>query len=353
MKIIYIGPIAKKNKPAAGGFEAANRKNIQALEDRDISVNEICYPEVNHKFDPFGKFIYIKTFIYPILLVPFIFRRKEVYLHITPLLRFLYLPTFITLFTAYLLGIKSILDIRAGSFIRYYNKGSKIRRFFIRQCVKYASGVCVEGTPYVDFIKNELNCFYKKIHYFPNLCDNGQFLTNVNKKDIHKICYFGRITKNKGVGIMVETMRILGDKFQLYLYGPVDNTIDYNIFNHSNIHYEGSKNIVELKKAISDKSFFIFPSIHEGEGQSNSLIEAMSNGLIPIVSNNGFNKDVIADCGYLLPINANADDYANAIKKFIQNKDLVAEQIKCVNQIIRHHNINKEIDKLLLFYKSL
>ena len=31
MKILYFGPIAESGKPALGGFEAANRKNIDKL----------------------------------------------------------------------------------------------------------------------------------------------------------------------------------------------------------------------------------------------------------------------------------------------------------------------------------
>ena len=34
MRIIYIGPIAQPGKPAIGGYEAANRKNIDALKNK-------------------------------------------------------------------------------------------------------------------------------------------------------------------------------------------------------------------------------------------------------------------------------------------------------------------------------
>ena len=44
MKILYFGPIAEEGKPAVGGYEAANRKNIDELRRNDIEVIEFPNP---------------------------------------------------------------------------------------------------------------------------------------------------------------------------------------------------------------------------------------------------------------------------------------------------------------------
>lgn len=46
MKILYFGPIAESGKPALGGFEAANRKNIDKLRQLRIDVEEFPIPSL-------------------------------------------------------------------------------------------------------------------------------------------------------------------------------------------------------------------------------------------------------------------------------------------------------------------
>lgn len=44
MTILYSGPITPAGQPSTGGFEAANRKNIDALRRRGVEVVELPYP---------------------------------------------------------------------------------------------------------------------------------------------------------------------------------------------------------------------------------------------------------------------------------------------------------------------
>jgi glycosyltransferase involved in cell wall biosynthesis len=46
----------------------------------------------------------------------------------------------------------------------------------------------------------------------------------------------------------------------------------------------------------------------------------MAYGVVPIVSNNGFNKQVIKNAGVTLEINATANDYFGEIDKILTNK---------------------------------
>ena len=97
---------------------------------------------------------------------------------------------------------------------------------------------------------------------------------------------------------------------------------------------------------------FLFPTKWPGEGQSNSLIEAMQNGLIPVVSNQGFNEDVVADCGVILPSNSTENDYRDAVLKVVAgNLDEQGEKAK--EHIKKYHNINDWISWLINQYKIL
>ncbi len=64
---------------------------------------------------------------------------------------------------------------------------------------------------------------------------------------------------------------------------------------------------------LASAHYFIFPTRHDGEGHSNALTEAMAEGLVPICSDNGFNRSVVGDAGRVLPVDATASDYAQAI----------------------------------------
>lgn len=41
----------------------------------------------------------------------------------------------------------------------------------------------------------------------------------------------------------------------------------------------------------------------------------MANGLIPIVSEQGFNREVVGDCGVIMPHTSKGKDYANVIRE--------------------------------------
>ena len=164
--------------------------------------------------------------------------------------------------------------------------------------------------------------------------------------------YFGRITQNKGIDIMLETIKILDNRFNLYLAGPIASDIDAASIKNEKTRYLGLLKSYEIKEILKDTHFFIFPTRHNGEGQSNALIEAMSGGLIPIGYDQGFCAEVIGDCGVALPTNAKPKDFADSIlsycnENYNKNSYLAQEHIKA------NHNLRVEINKLITIYNSI
>lgn len=68
----------------------------------------------------------------------------------------------------------------------------------------------------------------------------------------------------------------------------------------------------ELQKA----HFFVFPSQEKMEGHSNSLTEAMTFGVVPIVSTAGFNASIVGK-EELVVTTIDAQKYADAIEKIL------------------------------------
>ena len=60
MICLYYGPITSKGQLSIGGYEAANRKNIDKLRSLGIQVKEYPNPVINKKLGCFGKIVYIK-----------------------------------------------------------------------------------------------------------------------------------------------------------------------------------------------------------------------------------------------------------------------------------------------------
>lgn len=151
------------------------------------------------------------------------------------------------------------------------------------------------------------------------------------------ICHFGRITKDKGVDIVLDTFELLAEKYpmlKLYIIGGIGGVgggdpIFYENFNKRCKESKYAERITRigqspseyLKKVMDKCHFFLFPTADPCEGQSNSLNEAMAQGLIPIVSDFHFNRAIV-DNDKLVIKGYNPADYAAAIENIIDSKEI-------------------------------
>ena len=78
----------------------------------------------------------------------------------------------------------------------------------------------------------------------------------------------------------------------------------------------------------------------------------MSAGLVPIVSDQGFNAEVVANCGSVLPQGSTADEYVRAILKWV-DCDMQKAACDCQRHIVEYHNVDVEIPKLITLYKEM
>lgn len=350
MKVLYFGPITPKGKPSIGGYEAANRKNIEALVKRGIEVVEFPNPVINKRFGKLGKLAYLKLFLLPLGLWKYR-KQTDVILHTTPLYGNLLLPSLFTLKIAKCLGIHVLVDMRAGSLIYYYKTKGTGWQKQMQSLLEQADMITVEGSSYIQQIKSIIG-IDKPTYYFPNIADCTGLSVIDKPKDKINIFYFGRLTKTKGIDLIVEVIKKLDDRFKLYVAGAFGTDCYREMLDNERIEYLGFLNPMELKEVMKNMHFFIFPTRHVGEGQSNSLIEAMSAGLVPIVSDQGFNAEVVANCGSVLPQGSTADEYVQAILKWV-DCDMLKAACDCQRHIVEYHNVDVEIPKLITLYKKM
>ncbi|NBH68383.1 glycosyltransferase family 4 protein [Phocaeicola sartorii] len=350
MICLYYGPITSKGQLSIGGYEAANRKNIDKLRSLGIQVKEYPNPVINKKLGCLGKIVYIKLFSSAMNLLKYK-KRSDVVVHITPLYNYLLFPSVFTIWLAKLCRLPSVLDLRAGSFIYYYEHKGYWYKKLVKSILKNSTIITVEGISYLKQIPL-LTGIDKEMVYFPNIACNIKLKYVPRKGNTVNIFYFGRITSTKGLDVVIDAIKELDEKFVLYLAGKIADDIDANELKHERIVYLGILSAEQLKEQMQNMHFFIFPTRHRGEGQSNSLIEAMANGLIPIVSEQGFNREVIGDCGVIMPHTSKGKDYANVIRE-LSKKDMVEMAKKCQQHIHSCHNIDIEIPKLVELYNRI
>ena len=348
MRVLYFGPIAEEGKPALGGYEAANRKNIDKLRQCGVEVIEFPNPRINYKMSSLGKLAYIRLLFTPFVLLKYA-EIEDVVIHHTPLYDKLILPSLWLLWMANRLHIRILIDIRAGSLI----ENAKTKSYLWRKCARYmlnnASLISVEGKSYIHEIPAVFNV-NRKIVYFPNLANCCESKFKPRNTDHINLIYFGRITKHKGVDLLLRMMPLLDDRFRLYLAGPISDDMKAKDLQKRHIFYLGSLSPIELRETLQKMHIFLFPTKWSGEGQSNSLIESMQNGLVPISSDQGFCKEVIADCGIILPNGSTEEDWRDAIFQ-IASSDIESLGKKAMKHIIECHNIDYWIPWLINQYK--
>lgn len=205
-----------------------------------------------------------------------------------------------------LLGYKSVTYMKGGQFMDFYNRGSKFYRWLVKKNMDLQSQVWFEGMPSLDIVKRISN---SHLVYYPNYVMEENITDSIPEKpkDKFNLCYFGRVTPDKNVDVIVKAFNILCEKYDdIYLtiiggsghskayVKEVDTMIEHSPFK-SRITRKGLTPFSEIKDIMQTQHIFVFPSKERCEGHSNSLNEAMAQGLVPIVSDYHFNRAIVGD----------------------------------------------------------
>jgi len=276
--------------------------------------------------------------------------------HVTGLYKqFIYIELFM-LFLAKRQNCHVVYDIRAGSMFSHYESRSSIYRFVFRYTLQYADTVMVEGRDYEPFIRDVTG---ESPYFFPNHVDYSIWGNSDREKNCNspKLIYLGRIVPEKGIDTVLETSRLLTQRkfdHSLVIVGPGDrNYID-------KLKSENSESMIEWLEPIDSTAalgllqaahYFIFPTRHTGEGQSNALTESMAAGCVPIVSRNGFNASVIGDAGFLLEIDSGASTYASVVQDSWNSAEWASKSSACSARIHELFSTESVISNLISEYR--
>jgi glycosyltransferase involved in cell wall biosynthesis len=121
---------------------------------------------------------------------------------------------------------------------------------------------------------------------------------------VFKVSFLAYVVLLKGLQYVLEAWKDLQNEgMELHIGGVIDTNvqtiIDENYSDLQNVYYHGK--ISDVHSFFKDKSVYILPSLIDGAPVS--VLEAMQNGVVPIVSENCGTKDILEDgaSGWIVP----------------------------------------------------
>lgn len=299
-KIVFFAPLKNKiPSDKIGGAEMGCLKTLDIYESAAIGVTLLSKPSKTA-----GVLSYLLgMFFVPLKLFFLLLSQRKSIVHIVGFYRNVVLIEWIIMRLSHLLKHEVIYEIRNGSMVESYKKGSSLYRKLLKDLLLKPKVVLCQGMEYVDFIREKWNV---ERTYYPNFLQDAYVpaLYREREDDSIRMIYFGRVAESKNVLMMIDVLNILRQKkfdANLTIIGASNEAYQKKINQKVKdldltqyVMMPGRKNINEIVEYLKRSYYFIFPSNEAQEGHSNSLTEAMGLGVVPIVSNKGFNASV---CG--------------------------------------------------------
>ena len=284
-------------------------------------------------------------------------RQNAAFFHLTyagPLVPYELLLTYVVK----LMGYKSLIYLKGGQVLDYYANGSKKYKRLFQKTMNLQEKVFFEGMESLDLVKKISDT---PLVYFPNYVFEELIPESLPEKpkDRYNLMYFGRIAPNKNIHIILDAFELLcKDKWNVYLtlIGGVGQSKAYaedindRIANSpycDRITRMGITPFNTIKDIMQTQHFFLFPSQERAEGHSNSLNEAMSQGLIPIVSNYHFNRSIVGD-DRLIVDGFDAQSYADKIEEMVVNYDITKLSERMWKRVRDNYSYMKVINDVVV-----
>lgn len=338
-RIYYFGLLGNLREQPVGGGQTSARRVIQGFKDCGFEVIATSR-HWNTSLSRIGHIL--ETGFFCLLNVTQLFfklffgkRKGSIYLNIS-YSNVLIPLEYYTGKMAGLLGYKSVLYLKGGRLEDVIRNISDKRKRMFKENLDMRSLILVEGESDIKRLETFTST---KVIWFPNFifeADIPKHLPHRGTEEIG-ICHFGRITKDKGVEIVLEAFELLAEKYpklHLTIVGGIGgvgggNNGFYENFNRrckeskysDRITRIGQSSQSYIKEMMDKNHFFLFPTADHCEGQSNSLNEAMSRGLVPIVSDFHFNRAIV-NSDKLVVRSYEPKDYADRISEIIDNREI-------------------------------
>lgn len=358
--IIFYSPLGNRLAPdKIGGMECASRKTIGILTDSGFRIILLRKPVL-------GKctILYLlKIFLTWLNLLRLLIIHQKAPLHVVGVYRRLMYVEWGFIITAKFLSHKTVYDIRNGDMIKEYENRNQLYKWGMLSLLKHSDSILCQGTDYMRFIEKKLD---RTSLYYPNYLQDRFLAGQYPKRDMKqcRLVYFGQITPPKNIDVILEIYRSLynrGIATTLDLIGLCPDSyknyrekLEIRIhepgFPYKHVRFWGMREFNDFFPYLQTCHFFLFPSNEIREGHSNALTEAMGCGIVPIVSNAGFNREVVGDDRLVVPC-FDAAQYADVIYDIWTNNQWESYSREMYLRVIGHFSEKSVKHALLEAYR--
>lgn len=303
--IIFVGALPHKGHPPLGGGEQGNSRTVEILEASQYTLKVIRRIRSDKNQ---SKVLQVTSYPWRVLLMlcKLVCAMCQ-YKHYNTIVHYvgfygthIVVVDDIALWLIKIMGYKVVYEIRGAGIIDYNNDESEKRHLRFNYALQKADYIFSQGMdnkPLVDRISPN-----KEFFYYPNYVEDSFLPSELLPRELDtiNIVYFGRLDEGKNILMLIDTIAILIKDY---------NNIHFTIIGNGSAEYVGKvlkkmnslpEGICEYKKGVEHSElkvllerqhFFVFPT--EREGHSNALTEAMALGVVPIVSDRGFNATIL------------------------------------------------------------
>ncbi len=363
-KIFFYASLPREGHPPYGGGEVGNLRTLKMLRKAGYEVKTIRHRRSDAKW---GK--RRRLFSHPFRLLAgwaetffkLMFAPRKSIVHLSGCAGVTILNEYVLMHIMRGLGFRVIYEIRGGGIVGFWDNGSTHYKYMFNYLLNSACCVFSQGKENFPLFHSITNT---EVYHYPNCVENS-FAPNVymDKDEDHvDLLFYGRLEEDKHVDIVVETAALVQKKYsnvKLTIVGSgrrdyvkrIKEEMNSKLIQGSFV-YESARNHDNLKELLIHSHFYIFPSTQPREGQSNSITECMSYGIIPIASPQGFNRSTIGNDELIIE-KLDARLYANKIIEIIEGGRLKKISRQMYDRYLEYYSEEVVTRRTLETYSSI
>jgi len=266
------------------------------------------------------------------------------------------------------LGIKTVVDIRAGSIQRKLRrKNHRLQNAMMSDLLRHGDAIVLECKKDISFIKNH---FDREGLYMPNAVLKADFDRvkpadlALNKDQPFVLIYSGRYSIKKGLDVMLRSLDILsqrGVKAELHLTGQgADQELQDLIKTYvekppaGTLVVDHGWDVPDLCALLASAHVFAMPTWWPGEGHPNSVTEAMMAGLGMILSDWLHREDIVPAEGAIIIPPKNPAALADAVQQYINDPGFLTKAGSANRKFVEENYLDTVCyPRFLNLYKEL
>lgn len=363
-QVFFCGSFPKEGEQPYGGGEVGNTRTVSMLERHGYKVIKI-----RKRKSPANRGRLLRLLSYPFrismdwltVFCTLIFASRKSLVHISGFAGKNTFNEYVLMRMTKLLGFSTLYELRGGGAISFWEKGSFMYRKMFTSILNNSIYIFIQGKELIPLIESVSKVSY---HYYPNFVED-EFVPKfiiVKPKDRINLLFYGRLEEEKHVDMVVQIaaivqktlpnvyLTIVGNGKKYYLT-MIKECMDKFLAQGTYTFLEGCKHN-EIPELLVDKHFYIFPSTQPLEGQSNSVTECMSYGVVPIASPQGFNASTIGNEALIVE-QLSAKAYANRIIDIMKSGDFEKYSTQVRKRFLENYTQKVIAEKTLAVYQDI